>query len=89
MELIESVDGYCFVTGGDSTVYIHRVVKSLWDGKGPRIPAEEDRIADMAYAAVHSAEEGMDAAAQRFRSGVRNNMVFAGFPEHWLPDVET
>jgi hypothetical protein len=31
LELIEQVDGYSWVTGGDSTAYIHRVVESLPD----------------------------------------------------------
>jgi SAM-dependent methyltransferase len=29
LELAEKVDGWCWLTGGDSTVYIHRVVESL------------------------------------------------------------
>ena len=31
MELVEKLDGYCGVTGGVSTAYIHRVVRSLFD----------------------------------------------------------
>ena len=29
LEVVEKVDGYCGVTGGTSTAYIHRVVRSL------------------------------------------------------------
>lgn len=29
LELVEKLDGWCWLTGGDSTAYIHRVVKSL------------------------------------------------------------
>ncbi len=31
MELVEKLDGYCGVTGGVSTAYIHRVVESLYE----------------------------------------------------------
>ena len=37
LELLEKIDGDCGATGGISTAYIHRVVKSLFEeGVGPR-----------------------------------------------------
>lgn len=30
LELVERVEGWCWLTGGASTVFIHRVTKSLW-----------------------------------------------------------
>eukprot|EP00957_Ditylum_brightwellii_P101274 7717122-Ditylum_brightwellii.AAC.1 len=30
IDLVENLDGYCWLTGGCSTAYIHRVTKSLW-----------------------------------------------------------
>ena len=86
LELLEDgVDGYCWLTGGQSTAYIHRVKKSLWDGSGPRVKPELP-TSEKAFRAIKATEDGRDDAAVRFLSGVRNNMFFAGFPERWLPD---
>lgn len=85
LALLETVDGYCWLTGGQSTAYIHRVEKSLWDGTGPRIKPELP-ISEKAFRAVMAMEEAKDSSAIRFLSGVRNNMFFAGFPEKWIPD---
>lgn len=81
----EGVDGYCWLTGGQSTAYIHRVKTSLWDDTGPRVKPELP-ASEKAFRAIQAMEEGRDEAAVRFLSGVRNDMFFAGFPEHWLPD---
>jgi len=46
-EVLEKVDGFCWLVGGKSTAYIHRVVQSLWvdeDGgrkEKPRLSKEE------------------------------------------------
>ena len=86
LELMEHVDGYCWLTGGHSTAYIHRVIKSLWEpGSGPRIQPELP-ASEQAFRAIQAMEEERDESAVRFLAGVRNNMVFAGFPESWLPD---
>ena len=81
----DGVDGYCWLTGGQSTAYIHRVKRSLWDDTGPRVKPELP-ASEKAFRAIKAMEEGRDEAAVRFLSGVRNEMFFAGFPEHWLPD---
>ena len=36
VELVDSLDGTCWLVGGQSTAHIQRVTKSLWDGTGPR-----------------------------------------------------
>jgi len=36
IELVDSLDGTCWLVGGKSTAHIQRVTKSLWDGTGPR-----------------------------------------------------
>lgn len=36
IEIVDSVDGWNWLVGGQSTAHIQRVKKSLWDGKGPR-----------------------------------------------------
>ncbi|CAB9505118.1 Histone methylation protein DOT1 [Seminavis robusta] len=86
LELVEHVDGYCWLTGGQSTAYIHRVQKSLWEpGSGPRIKPELP-ASEKAFRAIQAMEQERDEAAVKFLSGVRNNMVFAGYPEQWMPD---
>ena len=38
-ELLETIEGYCWLTGGGSTAFIHRLVDSLWheEATGPRV----------------------------------------------------
>lgn len=88
LDLIESVDGWCWLTGGQSTAHIHRVVKSLWeDGVGARqrpvIPLELQ-----AYRIIKAMEAGELTDSKRFLRQVRNNMVFHGFPQKWLPSLD-
>jgi len=85
LELLEQTDGYCWLTGGHSTAFIHRVRKSLWNGSGPRVKPELP-ASEKAFRAIKAMEETRDEAAVRFLNGVRNDMSFAGFPERWLPD---
>lgn len=88
LELLESVDGYCWLTGGHSTAYIHRVVSSLWEeGVGrrtkPAIPVEEQ-----AYRVALAYESGELTDTNKFLREVRNAMIFNGFPESWLPSID-
>jgi hypothetical protein len=88
LDLVESVDGWCWLTGGQSTAHIHRVDTSLWeDGVGPRqrpvIPLKVQ-----AYRIVKAMEAGELTDSKRFLRQVRNNMVFHGFPEKWLPSLD-
>jgi Histone methylation protein DOT1. len=41
IDLIDSVDGNCWLVGGISTAHIHRVMQSLWDGSGPKEKPKE------------------------------------------------
>jgi len=36
IDLVDSIDGTCWLVGGRSTAHVHKVTKSLWDGTGPR-----------------------------------------------------
>jgi hypothetical protein len=88
LELVESVGGWCWLTGGQSTAHIHRVITSLWqDGDGPRrrpvIPMEVQ-----AYRIIKAMEAGELTDSKTFLRRVRNNMVFHGFPEKWLPSLD-
>jgi hypothetical protein len=88
LELLESVDGYCWLTGGHSTAYIHRVVSSLWEEgvsrrTKPAIPVEEQ-----AYRVALAYESGELTDTNKFLREVRNAMIFNGFPETWLPSID-
>ena len=87
LELLESIDGWCWLTGGQSTAHIHRVVSSLWEeGVGPRqrpvIPLEEK-----AYRVVKAYEAGELTDTSKFLREVRNNMIFLGLPESWYSSL--
>jgi len=45
-KLLENIDGWCWITGGDSTAYIYQVVESLWFDGGilerPEITLDEE-----------------------------------------------
>ena len=88
LDLLESIDGYCWLTGGRSTAYIHRVVSSLWEeGVGrrtkPVIPLEEQ-----AYRVAMAYESGELTDTNKFLREVRNTMIFNGLPESWLPSID-
>jgi hypothetical protein len=83
LELLEARDGYCWLTGGASTAYFHRVVESLWEGGKPSRPKLSKE--DIAFRAVKTAEEG---DAQLFLRNVRNQMMYNGFPDKWLPKID-
>lgn len=88
LEMLESIDGWCWLTGGRSTAHIHRVVSSLWEeGVGPRqkpeIPLEEQ-----AWRVVQAYEAGELTDTNKFLREVRNSMIFAGLPESWLPSID-
>ena len=86
LELVESIDGYCWLTGGESTALIHRVVESLWvEGSGERYPPELT-IEEQAFRAIKYME-AQD--TNIFVRSVYNDMIFNDFPDHWLPKLET
>lgn len=85
LELLERIDGWCWLVGGTSTAYVHRVVKSLWkEGVGkmerPEIPLEEQ-----AWRIVQARERGELTDTGKFLREVHNNMVFHGLP--WRPQL--
>eukprot|EP00531_Pseudo-nitzschia_arenysensis_P012591 CAMPEP_0116147060 /NCGR_PEP_ID=MMETSP0329-20121206/17544_1 /TAXON_ID=697910 /ORGANISM="Pseudo-nitzschia arenysensis, Strain B593" /LENGTH=390 /DNA_ID=CAMNT_0003642945 /DNA_START=110 /DNA_END=1282 /DNA_ORIENTATION=+ len=81
IEMLESFSGNCTAVGGISTVYIHRVTKSLGTGKArikPKLP-----VSELAYRAIVHMEENDTSTA--FLRQVSNNMAFLGFPDSWRP----
>ena len=49
LELLESIDGWCWLTGGQSTAHIHRVVSSLWEEGVGRRPRPVISLEEQAY----------------------------------------
>jgi hypothetical protein len=87
-DLLESMDGYCWLTGGLSTAHIHRVVTSAWTEEGAVAAADassnemsKEEKAAMAWIYAQKQQTG------DFYRDVRNNMVFHGFSEAWYKDL--
>lgn len=86
MELIDVVDGYCWLTGGSSTAYIHSVVQSLaMPPLEPPVLSLEDRCVEV----VHAYESGKLIDYPAFARGVRNNMIFHNIPERFHPKIDS
>ncbi|KAL7516214.1 hypothetical protein ACHAWX_001254 [Stephanocyclus meneghinianus] len=78
LELLENVDGWCWLMGGESTAYIHQVKKSLWgDYAVPRtkpiLSLEEE-----AFRLVQLMERGQLTDTKQFMWNVYNNFLFHG-----------
>ena len=89
LELLESVDGWVWLTGGESTAYIHRVVESLWEeGVGKR-----DRPVPTAHQAAREIVEAIRCddlvSTGDFLREVRNNILFNGLPDEWRVEPTT
>jgi len=84
IELLDTVSGDCKAVGGESTVFLQKVVKSVGTGKRrvrPLLP-----VSELAYRAILSMEEN-DTSAMFLRQA-SNQMAFLGFPESWRPKIE-
>lgn len=80
-ELIEKVDGWCWLMGGQSTVYIHRVLQSLWeDGVGKRRKPVLS-VRKQARQIIEAMEAGELTDTKKFVRDVYNAMVFHGYLE--------
>ena len=78
IELLDKVDGWCWLMGGESTAYIHRVKKSLWgEYKGPRTKPQMS-LEDEAYQLVQLIESGKLTDPKAFWRGVHNELYFRG-----------
>ena len=82
LELLESVDGWVWLTGGESTAYIHRVVESLWEEVGKR-----ERPVPTAHQVAREVVEAIRCddlvSTGDFLREVRNNILFNGLPDEW------
>ena len=80
LELLDTISGPCTAVGGESTVYIHRVLKSIGNGERrvqPLLP-----VSELAYRAIQHMEQ---TDTSKFIVQVSNQMAFLGFPESWRP----
>jgi len=89
LEFLKSIDGWCYVTGGVSTAYIHRVTESLWDPdrQEPLRPPEMS-VEDQAYEVAKAMEAGELTDPQQFLRNVYNNMAFNDIPESFRPNID-
>jgi len=87
-EVLEKVDGYCWLLGGESTAYIHRVVQSLWvdiDGDGGDcIEKPKPSLEDEARRIIEAMEANTLTNTTDFVRSMQNSMAF-----HFLEEVET
>lgn len=84
LELVEELNGTNEATGGESTVFVHRVVKSV--GIGHPISRPEPNVSDMCYDAIQHLQKN---DPQRFLRQVSNQMMFLGLPDSWLPKLDS
>lgn len=88
IELLEKIDGWCWLMGGKSTAYIHRIKSSLSTLYGgprekPRLNLEEE-----AYQLVQLIESGKLTDNEVFLRNVMNNMVFNGVQLELLTGID-
>jgi SAM-dependent methyltransferase len=82
LRLLESADGYCWLTGGLSTAYIYIVDESLAQ---PAIAPPVLSVQDICFQVVKAYESGDLTVTEAFVRNVYNNMVFYGLPERFYP----
>jgi hypothetical protein len=78
IELLDKVEGWCWLTGGESTAYIHRVKTSLWNEyAGPRTKPQMT-LEDEAYRLVQLLESGQLTDTKAWWRDVHNELSFRG-----------
>lgn len=88
IQLLEKINGWCWLLGGESTAYIHRVVTSLWEEyDGPRKPPQSS-LEEQAFRLVQLLENGELTDTDAFLRNVRNDMIFHGLPQEFLPHID-
>lgn len=88
IQLLEKINGWCWLLGGESTAYIHRVKTSLWENyAGPR-RKPQNSLEEEAYKLVQLIESGNLTDTNDFLRRVRNAMIFYDLPSEIVPDLE-
>lgn len=81
IELLETLSGDCTAVGGESTVFVQKVVKSV--GIGERRVEPTLPVSELAYRAILHMEENDTSTV--FLRQVSNQMAFLGFPDSCRP----
>ena len=84
IELLERVEGYCWLMGGESTAYIHRVKHSLWKEYNHPRTKPQMSLEDEAYQLVQLMDSGKLTDVKAFWRDVHNELTFRG-----IASVET
>ena len=79
------MDGDCWLTGGTSTAFIHKVVQSQWSPEQGPPPTTKKSLPDTAWEVVHALESGELTDTEAFLRGVYNDMAYQGLPEEFHP----
>lgn len=85
IDLVESIDGFCWLMGGTSTAHIHRVSRSLHCDELKYLRKPLRSKGEQALEAVKLLESQ---DKTKFTREVYNQMVFLGLPDSWLPPLE-
>jgi len=91
-EVLEKVDGYCWLLGGESTAYIHRVINSLWvdiDEDGDSIEKPKPSVEEEARRIIDAMEANTLTNTTTFVRSMQNSMAFHLFDQHFFDQVET
>lgn len=88
IELLDKIDGWCWLMGGESTAYIHRVKRSLSEDYGGPREVPYLGLKEEAFQLVQLMENGELTDTKEFMRNVRNNMIFNGLPPEFLPEVD-
>lgn len=88
IELLEKVDGWCWLMGGESTAYIHRVKTSLWkEYAGPRNKPQLS-LEDEMYQLVQLMRSDQLTDPDAFWRDVCNELSFRGISPDGLSSEE-
>lgn len=90
IQLLEKINGFCWLMGGTSTAYIHRVQKSLSKeyGEGPRNTPQLS-LEEEAYRLIVQMESGELTDTDEFIRSVRNEALFNGVSQNLIPEADS
>mmetsp|Transcript_10601 Transcript_10601/g.21026 ORF Transcript_10601/g.21026 Transcript_10601/m.21026 type:complete len:486 (-) Transcript_10601:999-2456(-) len=88
IQLLEKIDGWCWVMGGKSAAYIHQVRTSLSKSYRGRRSKQQVPLEEEAFRLVQLMEKGEFVDTKRFLKEVYNDMIFNGLPQEFLPNVD-
>lgn len=86
LRLLETIEGWCWLTGGNSTAYIHQVEVSLGQKGQGNWTQPVPSLEDTAFEIVRALEAGELTDTTAFLRNVYNNIIFNGLPESFLPE---